>query len=343
MNMLRRTKIVATLGPACDDPRILEKMIVSGVDVVRLNFSHGQPEDHVERARLVRELAKKHRRTVAILGDLQGPKIRIARFKDKRINLNVGDEFVLDATLDSNAGDQQQVGIDYKDLPGDCVVGDKLLLDDGRVVFDVCAIQGSRIECVVSVGGDLSNNKGINRQGGGLSAPALTEKDLRDIKLAAEIDIDFLAVSFPRCAEDIERARSLLADAGSVAHIVAKIERAETVNDLSILDEIIDASDGVMVARGDLGVEEAVEKVPGIQKKIIRKARAAGKPVVVATQMLESMISSPVPTRAEVSDVATAVMDGADAVMLSAESAWMRQACDSWVAARARSGRTVRQ
>lgn len=319
--MLRRTKIVATLGPACDSPEILEKMIVAGVDVVRLNFSHGQPEDHKARAKKVRELAHKHRRTVAILGDLQGPKIRIARFKEKSITLAVGDVFTLDAELDTNAGDQQQVGIDYKELPEDCTVGDRLLLDDGRVIFDVTGIEGKRIHCVVTVGGVLSNNKGINRQGGGLSAPALTEKDMRDIKLAAELNVDFLAVSFPRSAEDINVARKLINEAGSFAAIVAKIERAETVQDLSILDEIIAASDVLMVARGDLGVEIGDAELIGVQKQIISRSKMQGKTVITATQMMESMISSPLPTRAEVFDVANAVLDGTDAVMLSGETA----------------------
>lgn len=319
--MLRRTKIVATLGPACDDPAVLEKMIVAGVDVVRLNFSHGDPEDHINRAKLVRELAHKHKRTVAVLGDLQGPKIRISRFKNKKITLAVGDSFTLDAELDTDAGDQHQVGIDYKELPQDCRVGDKLLLDDGRVVFDVTAIEGSRISCVVTVGGTLSNNKGINRQGGGLSAPALTEKDLRDIKLAAELAVDFLAVSFPRSADDINTARKLINEAGSIAAIVAKIERAETVNDLNILDEIIEASDVVMVARGDLGVEIGDAELIGVQKEIINRTKKLGKVVITATQMMESMITSPLPTRAEVFDVANAVLDGTDTVMLSGETA----------------------
>ncbi len=319
--MLRRTKIVATLGPACDDPSVLEKMIVAGVDVVRLNFSHGQPEDHINRANTVREFASKHKRTVAILGDLQGPKIRIARFKDKSICLAVGDTFALDSAMDSNAGDQNAVGIDYKELPDDCEVGDMLLLDDGRVIFKVTGIEGTRIDCVVTVGGALSNNKGINRQGGGLSAPALTDKDMRDIKTAAEIGVDFLAVSFPRSADDITTARKLANEAGSQAAIVAKIERAETVDDLSILDEIIEASDGVMVARGDLGVEIGDAELIGVQKEIIQRTKAQGKVVITATQMMESMISSPLPTRAEVFDVANAVLDGTDAVMLSGETA----------------------
>ncbi len=317
----RRTKIVSTLGPATDDPAVLERLILAGVNVVRLNFSHGHPDDHRRRADLVRELAQKHRCFVAVLGDLQGPKIRIARFKQGKISLAVGDSFILDADLDRDAGDQQRVGIDYKALPQDCARGDMLLLDDGRVVLAVESVEGACIHCRVTVAGDLSNNKGINRQGGGLSAPALTEKDLADIRLAAEIDVDYLAVSFPRCAEDIEQARSLLREAGGHAGLVAKIERAETVTDNNILDAIIRASDAVMVARGDLGVEIGDAELIGVQKHIISRARSLNKVVITATQMMESMINSPLPTRAEVFDVANAVLDGTDAVMLSAETA----------------------
>jgi len=319
---LRRTKIVSTLGPATDGEGVLEKILLAGVNVVRLNFSHGQPDDHRARAEEVRALSAKHGIFVAVLGDLQGPKIRISRFKDnQKILLNVGDKFVLDADFDSNAGDQNQVGIDYKALPNDSKVGDILLLDDGRVVFHVDEISGSRIYCTVKVGGLLSNNKGINRQGGGLSAPALTEKDFRDIKLAADIGVDYLAVSFPRSASDMVQARELLKQAGGQAGLVAKIERAETVQDTDLLDKIILASDAVMVARGDLGVEIGDAELIGVQKHIIARARSLNRGVITATQMMESMIVSPLPTRAEVFDVANAVLDGTDAVMLSAETA----------------------
>jgi len=320
-NTLRRTKIVATLGPACDKPGVLEAILAAGVDVVRLNFSHGSPEDHELRANQVRELAKKLNRNVAILGDLQGPKIRIARFKDSKIKLDIGDSFILDADLERDAGDQNRVGIDYKALPQDCETGDILLLDDGRVVLKVNNIQGSRIECVVTVGGILSNNKGINRQGGGLSAPALTDKDRADIITAAKLNLDYLAVSFPRCAEDMNLARKLHEEAGGSADMVAKIERAEAVADVETLDEIIKASDVAMVARGDLGVEIGDAELVGVQKLIIDRARLHNRLVITATQMMESMIDSPLPTRAEVSDVANAVLDGTDAVMLSAETA----------------------
>lgn len=319
--MLRRTKIVSTLGPASESPEVLERLILAGVNVVRLNFSHGSAEDHKLRAETVRKLAAKHNRYVAILGDLQGPKIRVARFKDGKIQLKVGDKFILDAALERDAGNQDQVGIDYKELPNDCVPGDVLLLDDGRVVLTVDKIEGTRIYTTTKVGGPLSNNKGINRQGGGLTAPALTEKDIADIKTAAEIDVDYLAVSFPRSAEDMNFARKLMEAAGGRAGLVSKIERAEAVADDEVLDDIIRASDAVMVARGDLGVEIGDAALIGVQKRIISRSRALNKVVITATQMMESMINSPLPTRAEVFDVANAVLDGTDAVMLSAETA----------------------
>ncbi len=319
--MQRRTKIVSTLGPATDKEGVLEALIQAGINVVRMNFSHGAPEDHTARAKLVRELAKKHGRHVAVLGDLQGPKIRISRFSEGPIKLSIGDKFILDASLGKDEGTQESVGIDYKELPGDCSPGDLLLLDDGRVVLQVESINGDKIHCLTTVAGTLSNNKGINRQGGGLSAPALTEKDYADIKLAAEIDVDYLAVSFPRSSADINRARELLLEAGGNAGIVAKVERAETVVNNEALDDLINASDAVMVARGDLGVEIGDAELVAVQKRIIRRARALNKCVITATQMMESMIHSPLPTRAEVFDVANAVLDGTDAVMLSAETA----------------------
>lgn len=319
--MQRRTKIVATLGPATDKEGVLEALIKAGVNVVRMNFSHGAAEDHADRAKAVRKLAEKHSRHVAVLGDLQGPKIRISRFANGPITLAVGDKFILDAALDKNAGNQDAVGIDYKALPDDCQSGDLLLLDDGRVVLEVTQISDAKIYCVTKVAGVLSNNKGINRQGGGLSAPALTDKDYSDIKLAAEIDVDYLAVSFPRSSEDINRARELLLEAGGNAGIVAKIERAETVINNEALDDLIKASDAVMVARGDLGVEIGDAELVAVQKRIIARARNLNRPVITATQMMESMINSPLPTRAEVFDVANAVLDGTDAVMLSGETA----------------------
>lgn len=319
--MLRRTKIVSTLGPASESAEVLERLILAGVNVVRLNFSHGSPEDHKRRAEMVRELAAKHNRFVAVLGDLQGPKIRVARFAEGKIHLKVGDKFVLDAALGRDEGNQHQVGIDYKELPNDCKPGDVLLLDDGRVVLTVDKIEGTRIYTTTKVAGPLSNNKGINRQGGGLTAPALTDKDIADIKTAAEIDVDYLAVSFPRSADDMNFARKLMLEAGGRAGLVSKVERAEAVADDETLDGIIAASDAVMVARGDLGVEIGDAALIGVQKRIIARSRALNKAVITATQMMESMINSPLPTRAEVFDVANAVLDGTDAVMLSAETA----------------------
>lgn len=319
--MFRRTKIVSTLGPATDEPGILEQLICAGVNVVRMNFSHGSAEDHKARAEKVREYAAKHNKFVAILGDLQGPKIRIARFAEGPITLKIGDLFRLDASLPRDVGNRSEVGIDYKDLPNDVIPGDILLLDDGRVVLKVLSVEGSSINTVVQVGGKLSNNKGINRQGGGLTAPALTDKDKQDILTAVEIGVDYLAVSFPRSAEDINYARQLVKNAGGCAYMVAKIERAEAVLDFKVLDDIILASDAVMVARGDLGVEIGDAELIGVQKHIISRARSLNRCVITATQMMDSMIESPMPTRAEVFDVANAVLDGTDAVMLSAETA----------------------
>ncbi|MFZ2267754.1 MAG: pyruvate kinase [Azonexus sp.] len=314
--MLRHTKIVATLGPASSTAEVLERMVQAGVDVVRMNFSHGTADDHKARADGIRAAAAKYGRTVGILGDLQGPKIRVGKFETGRITLVFGENFILDAQC--QLGNQERVGLDYKDLPKDVVLGDILLLDDGRLKLEVTGVRGQEIHTRVIVGGELSNNKGINRQGGGLTAPALTAKDMDDIKTAAQIGVDFVAVSFPKSAADMYMARQLLRAAGSSAVLIAKIERVEAVANLA---EILDASDGVMVARGDLAVEVGDAAVPALQKKMIRMARDRNKLTITATQMMESMITSPVPTRAEVSDVANAVLDGTDAVMLSAETA----------------------
>lgn len=319
--MKRRTKIVATLGPSTETPEAIDKLVAAGVNVVRMNFSHGSPEEHAQRAALVREYAQKHKRFVAILADLQGPKIRISRFAEGKVFLEKGQTFVLDVKQDKNSGDNRSVGIDYEELAADSQPEDILLLDDGRVVLKVINVDGSKINCEVLVGGPLSNNKGINRKGGGLSAAALTDKDKADIKTAAQLEVDYLAVSFPRSPDDIHLARKLMQEAGGDAGLVAKIERAETVQDLELLDEIIKASDGVMVARGDLGVEIGDAELIGTQKHIINRARALNRTVITATQMMESMITQPMPTRAEVFDVANAVLDGTDAVMLSAETA----------------------
>ncbi|ARU65155.1 pyruvate kinase [Histophilus somni] len=318
---LRRTKIVCTLGPSTDRGNNLEKIIVAGANVVRMNFSHGTPEDHLARAEKVREIAKKLGKTVAILGDLQGPKIRVSTFKEGKIFLNIGDNFTLDADLPKGEGNQEAVGLDYKTLPQDVVPGDILLLDDGRVQLKVLSTDNTKVFTEVIVGGPLSNNKGINKLGGGLSANALTEKDKEDIILAARIGVDYLAVSFPRSSADLNYARELAQQAGLKAKIVAKVERAETVIDEEAMDDIILASDVIMVARGDLGVEIGDPELVGIQKKLIRRSRQLNRVVITATQMMESMISNPMPTRAEVMDVANAVLDGTDAVMLSAETA----------------------
>ncbi|MNF46463.1 Pyruvate kinase II [compost metagenome] len=314
--MLRRTKIVATLGPATASAEAIEGLIRAGVDVVRMNFSHGAAAEHIARAALVRELATRHGRFVAILADLQGPKIRIARFAEGKVQLHKGQPFVLDAELDKNAGDEHAVGIDYEALIDDSRPGDILLLDDGRIELEVLRVEGRRVLCSVLVGGPLSNNKGINRKGGGLSAAALTAKDCADIRTAAGMQVDYLAVSFPRDADDIRLARRLLHEAGGAAGLIAKIERAETVADMAVLEEIIEVSDGVMVARGDLGVEIGDAELVAAQKLIIDRARALNRVVITATQMMESMIAQPLPTRAEVFDVANAVLDGTDAVML---------------------------
>ena len=314
--MNRHTKIVATLGPASCDPVVLEKLIRAGVDVVRLNFSHGKSEDHVERAAAVRKIAAAVGRPIGILADLQGPKSRVGKFEEGKITLEPGDRFILDAKCD--LGNQERVGLDYKDLPADVNSGNVLLLDDGRIVLDVQHVIGHEIHTIVRHGGDLSNNKGINRQGGGLSAPALTAKDMDDIKTAAQIGADFIAVSFPKSASDMYMARQLMRAAGGHALTIAKIERVEAV---AALEEILDASDGLMVARGDLAVEVGDAAVPALQKRMIQMAREKNKLAITATQMMESMILAPIPTRAEVSDVANAVLDGTDAVMLSAETA----------------------
>ena len=317
----RATKIVATLGPASSDPALLEKMIRAGVNVVRLNFSHGSAQDHVERARMVREVAQRAGREVAIMADLQGPKIRVGKFAEGKVMLEPGEKFILDASRET-PGDIRGVGLDYKELPRDVKAGDLLLLNDGLIVLSVDAVRGEQVQTTIRLGGELSNNKGINKQGGGLTAPALTAKDMEDIKTAMSFQADYVAVSFPKNATDMEMARQLCnVAAAAYKHkpgLIAKIERAEAIPKL---EEILKVSDGIMVARGDLAVEVGNAAVPALQKRMIKMARAADKVVITATQMMESMILNPVPTRAEVSDVANAVLDGTDAVMLSAETA----------------------
>ncbi|HAU58666.1 MAG: pyruvate kinase [Verminephrobacter sp.] len=321
MLLRRATKIVATLGPASSEALLLEQMIKAGVNVVRLNFSHGTAQDHIDRARMVREAAQRAGREVAIMADLQGPKIRVGKFVQGRVMLEAGAPFVLDASR-TEPGDQDGVGLDYKELPRDTRAGDVLLLNDGLIVLTVDAVRGEAVHTTVKIGGELSNNKGINKQGGGLTAPALTAKDMEDIRTAMSLQADYVAVSFPKNATDMEMARQLCnVAAAPYKHrpgLIAKIERAEAI---PRLEEILRASDGIMVARGDLAVEVGNAVVPALQKKMIRMARDMDKVVITATQMMESMINNPVPTRAEVSDVANAVLDGTDAVMLSAETA----------------------
>jgi pyruvate kinase len=318
--MARSTKIVATLGPASSDPLVLERMLAAGVDVVRFNFSHGTAEDHLKRAALVRDAAARIGRDVAIMADLQGPKVRVGKFEQGKVTLRAGAPFVLDAS-DTN-GNESRVGLDYKDLPKDVRAGDTLLLNDGLIVLDVERVVGSEIHTTVRIGGVLSNNKGINKQGGGLSAPALTGKDVRDIDTAMQCGADYVAVSFVKNRTDVEMARQLATIAGEKhgvkPQVIAKIERAEAI---PLLKEILEATDGIMVARGDLAVEVGNAAVPALQKRMIKMARSVNKLAITATQMMESMIVNAVPTRAEVSDVANAVLDGTDAVMLSAETA----------------------
>jgi pyruvate kinase len=316
--VLRRTKIVATLGPATDAPGVLEDVLRRGADVVRLNFSHGEPGDHRARVEAVRRAASAVGKHVAVLGDLQGPKIRIERFAAGRAVLTEGESFTLDPAIDPHGGTDRAVGITYSELAADVRPGDELILGDGQVELRVDSVEDGNVRCTVSVGGEVSDHKGINRRGGGLSARALTDKDREDVRLAAELDVDYLAVSFVRQAADVHEARALLEKAGSDARIVAKIERSEAI---PRLEEIVRAADAVMVARGDLGVEVGYAQLTGLQKQILYLARGLDRVTITATQMMESMIHNPVPTRAEVSDVANAVLDGSDAVMLSGESA----------------------
>jgi pyruvate kinase len=317
----RATKIVATLGPASSEPALLEQMIRAGVNMVRLNFSHGKAQDHIDRAALVRQAAQRAGREVAIMADLQGPKIRVGKFADGKVKLETGQKFVLDATR-TEPGDATTVGLDYKELPRDVKPGDVLLLNDGLIVMTVEAVKGEAVHAVVTMGGELSNNKGINKKGGGLTAPALTAKDMEDIKTAMAFQADYVAVSFPQNATDMEMARQLCnvaaAEHHHKPHLIAKIERAEAIPKL---EEILRASDGIMVARGDLAIEVGNAAVPALQKRMIKLAHEMDKTVITATHMMESMVNNPVPTRAEVSDVANAVLDGTDAVMTSAETA----------------------
>jgi len=319
--MPRATKIVATLGPASSSREVLERMIRAGVDVVRMNFSHGTAQDHIDRATLVRDVARAAGKEVAIMADMQGPKIRVGKFEGGKTVLEPGQAFILDATM-KELGNNDRVGLDYKELPRDVRPGDTLLLNDGLLRLTVEKVVGEQVHTTVVIGGDLSNNKGINKAGGGLTAPALTAKDMEDIKTAMSFQCEYLAISFPKSATDMEMARQLANVAGEPWRhkpaLIAKIERTEAI---PALEAILRASDGIMVARGDLAVEVGNAAVPALQKRMIKMAREMDRVVITATQMMESMIVNPVPTRAEVSDVANAVLDGTDAVMLSAETA----------------------
>ncbi|QYR53395.1 pyruvate kinase [Lysobacter soyae] len=318
MQTLRRTRILATLGPATDAPGVLEDLLRAGVDCVRLNFSHGDPAEQIARAERVRAASAAIGRETGILADLPGPKIRVERFESGKVELSAGQRFDLLAEADAPLGNAGFVGVSYLGLPGDVVAGDVLLLDDGMVQLQVEAIEGQRIITRVLNNSVLSNKKGLNKQGGGLSLGAVTTRDRELIEVAAKIGVDFIAVSFCRNADDMEEARAIARSHGSQAALVSKIERAEAITNLK---EIIAASDVVMVARGDLGVEIGDAALPGLQKRIIREALAQDRIVITATQMLQSMVDSPLPTRAEVLDVANAVIDGSDAVMLSQETA----------------------
>ena len=314
---MRRTKIIATLGPSTDESGVLEKLIAAGVDVFRLNYSHQTHNHHEKRMKEIRRLSLQYKHAVAVIADLQGPKIRIENFKSGKIQLKEGGNFKINTKLSSDSGDESQVGISYKQLANDLKVNDRLLIDDGRIVLGVLSIDNNIIDCEVITGGELTNSKGINLQGGGLSANALTNKDIEDMKHAAKIEVDFVAISFPRDAKDIKKARKMMKDCNCNAQIIAKIERADALNHI---EEIIKESDVIMIARGDLGVEVGDAALPPIQKSLIKKARDMDRAVITATQMMESMIENKIPTRAEVFDVANAVIDGTDAVMLSGET-----------------------
>jgi len=314
---MRRTKIVATLGPATDPPAMLDRVLEAGCDVVRLNYSHDSHARHAGRVEAVRAQSARRGAETGIIADLQGPKIRIGAFRAGTVELDHGDEFIIDAGLGLHDGDEHHVGVTYKQLPRDVRTGDTLLLDDGRIIVQVERVRDGAIHCVVLLGGELSSNKGINREGGGLSAPALTRKDRADLRHAVSVGADYIAVSFPRSAADIVAARRLIDRAGGRCAVIAKIERADA---LDHAEEILAASEGIMVARGDLGVEIGDAPLVPVQKRLIKRAREMNRLVITATQMMQSMTESQIPTRAEVFDVANAVLDGTDAVMLSAET-----------------------
>jgi len=314
---MRRTKIISTLGPATDRPQVLQKLIQSGVDLFRINYSHQGHASHEKRIRQIRSLSGKLGIETGIIADLQGPKIRLQRFARGKVRLQEGDSFTLDPALDAGTGNRTAVGVTYSKLPRDVSKGNRLLIDDGRIVLDVEKITGSAVQCRVIVGGEISNNKGINLQGGGLTAQALTDKDRKDLEHAVSMGVDYVAVSFVRNARDILKTRRHLKKLKSKARIIAKLERVDSLNNA---EEIIDAADAIMIARGDLGVEIGDAALPPVQKRLIRLAREMDRVVITATQMMESMIENQIPLRAEVFDVANAVLDGTDAVMLSGET-----------------------
>ena len=317
---IRSTKIVATLGPASDER--IEQLVISGVDAFRLNFSHGSHAQHLARIKRIREVAAKLNSFVAIIADLQGPKIRIGSFVDnKDVHLAEGAPFTIDTEFPEKAGTSAVVGTSYKSLAAEVSIGNVLVLGDGLMELEVVDIKGSKVHCRVKIGGELGGGKGINLKNGGLSAPALSDKDIVDLAFACSHGVDYLAISFARSAQDILQARALVESHKASCGIIAKLERAEAVATDENIDAIILASDGVMVARGDLGIEIGDAALMGMQKRIIAHARKLNRCVITATQMMESMITNPRPTRAEVMDVANAVLDGTDAVMLSGETA----------------------
>ena len=311
-----KTKVIATLGPASSDPAVLGAMIDSGLDVVRLNFSHGERADHLARMELVRRIADERGRNVAVLADLQGPKIRVGVVDEQGIRLEAGDDCVLRSGAER--APDKEIPIVYEHLASDVKPGDTILLDDGSIALRVRSVSGDEVYCEVVDGGVVRSRKGVNLPGVAVSAASLTSKDRADLAIAVEAGVDYLALSFVRRAEDVLEAKQAIAERGGQVPVVAKLERPEAIDHL---DDILDATDAVMVARGDLGVELPVERVPPLQKEIIARSNSLGVPVITATQMLESMVSNPRPTRAEASDVANAIFDGTDAVMLSAETA----------------------
>ncbi|MCY4153749.1 MAG: pyruvate kinase [Gammaproteobacteria bacterium] len=314
---MRRTKIIATMGPATDKPEMLENLVAAGVDLFRINYSHQTHLEHKERSRALKEISLKRGLEIGLIADLQGPKIRLRRFHNGVVLLREGEEFTLDPALPDTAGDNTQVGVTYPALARDVKPGATLLIDDGRITMEVVQVVKTQVRCRVVTGGKLSDNKGINLKGGGLSTGALTRKDRKDLLHGVEIGADYFAISFVSSVADIEQARELLDQAGSNAGIIAKFERAEALQDATA---IIRAADAIMIARGDLGVEIGDAALPPVQKKLIKQAQDLDRPVITATQMMESMIDNTIPTRAEVFDVANAILDGTDAVMLSGET-----------------------